>query len=59
MNFDIYINPIIQPEALSRIEIYIPDKIIKALTDLIAKELGKRMKRNKLKLFKEWLKESE
>ena len=43
MNFDIYIHPIIQPEGFSRIEIYLPDKTIKALTDFIDSRIDKRM----------------
>ena len=43
MNFDIYIHPIIQPEGFSRIEVYLSDETIEALTDLIDSRIDKRM----------------
>lgn len=43
MNFDIYIHPIIQPEGFSRIEVYLPDETIEALTDLMGQVIDKRM----------------
>ena len=59
MNFDIYVHPIPQPEGFSRVEVYLPNETVKALTDLIGKELGKCRESNQNERLNQWLKKAE